>query len=149
MITSEILDSQVIAQVAHVINPEIRPLKNEEQQRLDAHLTRHRQLVDMLVAEKNRLSSAPKAIQKDIEQHIKWLEKRIKDADQDLNKWIKTNPVWQNKHNLLQSMPGVGRVVSLTLMTKLPELGSLNRKQIANLVGVAPLNCDSGQYKGR
>jgi transposase len=103
----------------------------------------------MLVAEKNRLSGAPQAIQKDIRQHIKWLEKRIKDADQDLDKWIKSSPVWQSKYDLLSSMPGIGRVVAMTLITKLPELGSLNRKQIANLVGVAPLNCDSGQFKER
>lgn len=143
------LDALIIARFGEAIKPPIRPLKTEEESLLDALLTRRRQLVDMLVAEKNRLSSAPKSIKKDIRQHIAWLQKRVKDTENDLDDWIKQSPLWQARDDLLQSAPGVGPIMSLALIAQVPELGRLNRKQIANLVGVAPLNCDSGNMKGR
>ena len=143
------LDAQVIAHFAATIKPAIRPLKSEEESLLEALLTRRRQLVDMQVAEKNRLSCAPDAIRKDIQQHIDWLAKRIKETDNDLDQWVQQSPLWQTKNDLLQSMPGVGCVLALTLLARLPELGQLSHKQIAHLVGVAPLNCDSGNRSGQ
>lgn len=143
------LDALLIARFGEAIKPPVRPLKSDEENLLDALLTRRHQLVGMIVAEKNRLCSAPKEIQKDIRQHVDWLQKRIKDTDKDLDGWVKKSPVWQAKNDLLQSAPGVGRVMSLTLMAQLPELGKLNQKQIANLVGIAPLNCDSGNMRGK
>jgi transposase len=143
------LDALIIARFSEAIKPPIRLLRNDEESLLDALLTRRRQLEDMVVAEKNRLSSAPKVIKKDICEHITWLKKRVKDADNDLDGWVKRSPVWQAQDDLLQSTPGVGRVMSLTLMAQVPELGTLSQKQIANLIGVAPLNCDSGNMRGK
>ena len=143
------LDAYVIARFAEAIKPPIRSLKSDEESLLGALLMRRRQLVDMIVAEKNRLSSAPKSIRKDIELHISWLQKRVKGADDDLDRWVQASPLWQAKNDLLQSVPGVGRVMALTMMARVPELGQLNRKQIAHLIGVAPLNCDSGGMKGK
>lgn len=143
------LDAAVLAKFAEVIRPPVRPLKSDDEQVLNALLTRRRQLLDMLVAETNRACSAPKVIQRDIKQHIRWLKKRIKDTDDDLNRFVQTSAIWSAKDQLLQSTPGVGPVMSRTLLAKLPELGSLNRKQIAHLVGVAPLNHDSGMHRGK
>ena len=143
------LDALIIARFGEAIKPAIRKLKSEEESLLDALLTRRHQLVGMVVAEKNRLPTAPKLIQKDIRKHIVWLQKCIKDADSDLDAWVKKSPVWKAQDDLLQSTPGVGRVMSLALMAQVPELGALNRKQIANLIGVAPLNCDSGYMRGK
>jgi transposase len=143
------IDAQVIACFGEAIRPEIRPLKTLEARKLDALNTRRRQIVEMLTAEKNRLGSAPQWIRKDIQNHITWLEKRLKKANSDLNKAIKKSPLWRENEGILQSMPGVGPVLSTSLLSDLPELGTLNRKQIAALVGVAPLNRDSGLFRGR
>jgi len=115
---------------------------------LDALLTRRRQLVEMLTAETNRLGIARGPVRRDITQHIRWLKRRLADADGDLKAAIQASPVWRAKDDLLQSVPGVGRVLSLTLLAELPELGRLSRREIAALVGVAPLNRDSGRRRG-
>ena len=143
------LDAAVLAKFAELIRPPVRPLKSDDEQVLNALLTRRRQLMDMLIAENNRVGSAPKVVQRDIQQHIRWLKKRIKDTDDDLDRFVRTSTIWSDKDQLLQSTPGVGPIMSLTLLAKLPELGSLNRKQIAHLVGVAPLNHDSGMHRGK
>jgi len=143
------IDAQVIAHFAEALRPQVRPLKDEQAERLQALMTRRRQLIDMLTAEKNRLASAPKWIQKDIRAHIQILERRLKHIDDDLDKLIKQSPLWRHKEEILQSMPGVGPVLARTLLAELPELGTLNRHQIAALVGVAPFNRDSGCFKGR
>jgi transposase len=143
------IDAKVLAFFGQALRPEPRPLKEQELSDLTALLTRRNQLVAMLTAEKNRLSSAPKSIRKDIEEHIRWLEKRIKESNADLEKHIQDTPLWREKDQLLQSTPGVGPVLSTSLITALPELGSLNQKKIAVLVGVAPLNCDSGNFRGK
>ncbi|NIV37579.1 MAG: IS110 family transposase [Anaerolineae bacterium] len=142
------VDARVIAQFADVIRPATRPLKDAELQALNALVVRRRQLVDMLTAEKNRLTMAPKTVRRDIKQHIKWLERRLNDVNNDLNQAIKASPVWREKDELIQSVPGVGPVLSVSLLSDLPELGALNRRQIAALVGVAPFNRDSGTYRG-
>lgn len=143
------IDAHMLAKFGQAVKPEIRPLKDEQAQELTALLVRRRQVVDMLTSEKNRLQGvSSKRVRSDIVAHIKWLEKRLNDVDGDLRKFIEASPVWRVKDKILQSTPGVGPVLSLTLIANLPELGSLNRKQIAALVGVAPLNRDSGFFRG-
>lgn len=143
------IDAQVLARFGQALAPEVRPLKDKETQALTALMTRRRQLGNMLVTEKNRLGNAPAPVHKDIKAHITWLQKRLKDLDDDLDAMLRDSPLWREKDALLQSVPGVGRVLSLALLSQLPELGCLNRRQIAALVGVAPFNCDSGTYRGR
>ncbi|MBI4297416.1 MAG: transposase [Chloroflexi bacterium] len=122
--------------------------------RLDAQalaglLTRRRQVVAMLTAEKNHLGSAPASVRQDIQAHIAWLEQSLAKLDDDLGRTLRASPLWREKENLLRTVPGVGPVVSLTLLAELPELGTLGRRQIAALVGVAPLSRDSGTLRGR
>lgn len=143
------IDAQVLARFAEAVRPEPRALPDEEAQELAALVARRRQLFEMLVMEQNRLASAPYALRKELKDHVEWLKQRLKDNDHDLRKFLKKSPIWREKDDLLQSVPGVGPVASATLMARLPELGRLNRKQIAALVGVAPLNRDSGKFKGR
>jgi transposase len=112
-------------------------------------LTRRRQLMEMLIAERNRLCRADEEIQPGIKDHIKWLKKALSDINADLEHRIQDNPSWKEKDNLLKSVPGIGKVVSTTLLIELPELGQLNRRKIAALVGVAPLNRDSGTLRGK
>lgn len=146
---TDAIDAHVIAQFGEAVRPEIRPLKDEEAKRLSALITRRRQIVGMITAEKNRLIAAAPWTRKDIQSHIVWLEKCLKKADKNLNDLLRKSPVWRKKDDILQSTPGVGPVLSMTLLSNLPELGTLNRKQIAALVGVAPLNRDSGLYRGK
>jgi len=146
---TDLIDADTIACFARDIRPEVRPLKDEHTQLLSALNARRRQIVDMLVAEKNRLYTAPKSNRKSIQAHIQWLERSLKDINKDIDKMIKKSPMWRENDKILQSFRGVGPVVSASLLCDLPELGSLNRKKIAALVGVAPLNCDSGRFRGR
>jgi transposase len=143
------IDADTIARFARDIRPEVRPIKDEHTQLLSALNARRRQIVDMLVAEKNRLYTAPKPNMKSIQKHIQWLERSLEDINQDIDKTIKKSPTWRENDKILQSFRGVGPVVSASLLCDLPELGTLSRKKIANLVGVAPLNCDSGRFRGR
>ena len=143
------IDAGVIAQFAEAIRPEVRPLKTEEAQKLDALLSRRRQILQMLTAEKNRLQSAPVWVRKDIQKHIRWLQKNLDPLNQDLDRMVKESPIWRVKDEILQSAKGVGPVLSVTLISQLPELGTLKGKKIAALVGVAPLNRDSGKFRGR
>ena len=143
------IDADTIACFARDIRPEVRPLKDEHTKLLSALNARRRQIVDMLVAEKNRLHTAPKPNRKSIQKHIQWLERALEDINKDIEKRIKKSPTWRENDKILQSFKGVGPVVSATLLCDLPELGALNRKKIAALVGVAPLNCDSGRFRGR
>jgi transposase len=143
------IDAHVLAHFAEAVRPEIRALKDVEAQNLDALNTRRRQIVEMITAEKNRLLMASSWTRKDIKSHIDWLEKFLQKVNKDMNKLLKKSPVWREKDNILQSTPGVGPVLSITLLADLPELGKLNAKQIAALVGVAPMNRDSGNFRGR
>lgn len=146
---TDALDAHGLAHFAEAVRPTPRPLPDAQSQVLRAQLARRRQLLDRLTAEKNRLSSAPRSIQADIQAHIAWLERRLADLNDDVNKAIRASPVWRERDDLLQSTPGVGPVLSRTLVADLPELGSLSRQQIAALVGVAPLNRDSGTLRGQ
>jgi transposase len=146
---TDAIDAQVLALFAERVRPTPRPLPDESVQALDALLTRRRQLVEMLTAERNRLLVARAPVRRDLQQHIRFLERRLREADDDLHTAVKASPLWRVKDDLLQSVPGVGRVVSLTLLAELPELGRLSHKEIAALVGVAPLNRDSGTLRGK
>jgi transposase len=146
---TDAIDAQVLALFAERVRPEPRPLPEADVEALDALLTRRRQLVEMLVAERNRLLIARPAVRRDLQQHIRFLERRLREADDDLHTAVKASPAWRVKDDLLQSVPGVGRVVSLTLLAELPELGRLSHKEIAALVGVAPLARDSGTLRGK
>lgn len=146
---TDALDAQVLARLGQTLRPPVRALKNEETQELEALLTRRRQIVEMLTMEKNRLPSAGQRVRKDITAHIAWLTKRLKDVDGDLQSAIAASDFWRLKDDIIRSLPGAGKVLSTTLLASLPELGTLNRRQIAALVGVAPFNCDSGTMRGR
>lgn len=143
------IDAQVLAHFAEVVRPEPKALPAEAAQQLAALVSRRRQLNDMLVMEQNRLGSTPAAFRQDIREHIEWLKSRLRNNDKDLRKWLQSSPLWREKDDLLQSVPGIGPVNSATLLACLPELGQLDRKKIAALVGVAPMNRDSGKMRGK
>lgn len=143
------IDAHIIARFADSVRPEIRSLKTPDEQMLDALNARRFQLIGMLTQEKNRLANAPKWTKKDIQGNIKGLEKRLAKIDSDLDDLIKNSPIWRQKDKILQSIPGVGAVMARTIISDLPEAGTLNRREIAALSGVAPLNRDSGKHKGK
>jgi transposase len=142
------LDAEVLARFGEAVRPAARPLADEQAQALEALVTRRRQLVEMLTAEKNRRARAPKVLHGSIDEHIRWLEKRLSMFDDELGELIRNTPLWRERDELLRSVPGVGKVLSSTLLAQLPELGMLNRKQIAALAGLAPFNRDSGSMRG-
>lgn len=147
---TDALDAAAIAHFAEAVRPEPRPLPDAQTQHVEALVVRRRQLVDMRTAEINRLRGCPeKAARASLQLHIDWLHQQIQDLDKDLTQTLRQSPVWRAKEDLLRSVPGVGRVVAATLLAELPELGTLDRKQIAALVGVAPLNRDSGTLRGK
>jgi transposase len=146
---TDTIDAAVLARFAEAVRPAVRALPDEIALELRALLGRRRQITDMIVAESNRLGGASKAVQKRIEAHIRWLESELERVDTDLDQRIRQSPIWKEKQDLLKSVPGIGPVTSRALIANLPELGQLNRKQIAALVGVAPLNRDSGTLRGR
>ena len=143
------VDAQMLALFGERLHPEPRPLPDAATEALAAVLTRRRQLGDMLTAERNRLAHASETVRGDLREHIRWLERRLSDLDRDLDQMIHASAVWCAKDNLLQSAPGVGPVVSRTLLGALPELGQLTHNQIAALAGVAPFARDSGTWRGQ
>lgn len=145
---TDAIDTQVIAHYGQAMRP--RPLPFPDTQELKEVIARRSQLVAMISAEKNRLKATRKeSIKQDIKAHIEWLETRLDNVDKELRKAIEANPVWREKDRLLRSVPGVGPVLSMVLLSQLPELGAINRHQVAALAGVAPLNRDSGLMRGR
>jgi transposase len=143
------LDAQVLAHFADAVRPEPRPLPDETSHTLAALVARRRQLVEMLTTERNRRQTAALALRPDLDEHIAWLEQRLQKLDGELEQTIRKSPVWRAKDDLLRSVKCVGPVLSTTMLTDLPELGTLGRKQIAALVGVAPLARDSGTLRGK
>ena len=146
---TDTLDAGVLAHFADAVRPEVRPLKDAETQVLNSLTARRHQVMTMLVSEKNRLGTAIGAVSPRIEAHIAWLEQELSDLDKGLRQTLRRSPVWREKDDLLRTVPGVGEQISLTLLANLPELGTLNRRQIAALVGVAPYNRDSGTLRGK
>jgi len=144
------VDAAVLAAFARAIRPQARPLQDADTRALNELVSRRRQLVDMRVQETLRLNTAAsKPLQKSLNKHIAWLDKRITEIDNDLTRCLRNSEVWRAKDDLLRSIPGVGAVTTLTMLAKCPELGALSRREIAALVGVAPLANDSGQYRGK
>ncbi|MGH8518230.1 MAG: IS110 family transposase [Panacagrimonas sp.] len=143
------IDAQVIAAFGQAIEPEIVRLPDEDARALEALLVRRRQLIAMRVQETNRLGLMQGAMRKSIKAHIDWLEKEIDKLDVDLTAGLRNSPAWRAKDELLRSFKGVGPITSGTLLVALPELGELDRRAIAALVGLAPFNCDSGLMRGR
>lgn len=143
------LDATVLAQFADRLRPEPRPLPDAAHRALTAVVTRRRQLVEMLVAEQNRLPAAHGRIRDDLQRHIHFLQQRLKDVNDELQTTLRASPIWRAKEHLLRSVPGIGPTTAAVLIAELPELGRLSRRQLAALVGVAPFNCDSGTHRGR
>lgn len=150
---TDALDALVLARFAERVRPAIRPLADDAQQALDALVTRRRQLLEMLQAEKNRAGQVfakdAKLVRRSLTLHIRYLEKELGESDAALTQAIQASPIWRVQEQLLRSVPGVGRVVATTLLAELPELGRLTRKEIAKLVGLAPMARDSGTLRGR
>ncbi len=143
------LDAKLLAHFAAAVRPPVRTLPSEEEEQLTGLLTRRRQVVDMLTVEKNRLHTVRPALRNDIEEHIAWLQEKLSKLDEEIEQFVQATPLWKEKDAILRSTPGVGKVTSSTLLAMLPELGKLNRQQIAALVGVAPVNKDSGRKQGK
>jgi transposase len=144
------VDAAILCAFARAIRPAIRPLKSADARELDDLVNRRHQLVEIRVQETLRLAAASsKALQKSLKTHIAWLDKRITKSDHDLKDRLQTSDAWKAKDDLLRGIPGVGDVTSMTMLAKCPELGQLNRREIAKLVGVAPLADDSGKHRGK
>ncbi len=143
------LDAAVLAHFAEALRPTVRTLPDAETRLLNSLVARRQQVMAMLVAERNRLSSAVITVRPRIETHIAWLKQELDDLDQTLRRTLRQSPLWREKDDLLRSVPGVGDQTSATLLACLPELGALDRRQIAALVGVAPFNRDSGALRGK
>jgi transposase len=142
------IDAAVLAHFAEAVRPEPRPIADEQARELTAVLLRRRQLLAMITAEGNRVCTAPKAVGRRIEAHLRWLRKELTRANKDLARTVRESPVWREKDDLLRSVPGVGPTLWATLLAELPELEHLDRRRLAALVGVAPLNRDSGTLRG-
>jgi transposase len=143
------LDAKLIAHFAQAVRPQVRPLRTAEQEHLNALVTRRRQVVQILTAEKNRRFTTYSTLRKRLQQHIEWLNAELEALDEEIEQYIQESPSWRKNAKLLRSVPGVGPVTAATLLAELPELGTRNRQQIAALVGVAPLNKDSGKMRGK
>lgn len=144
------VDAAVLAAFAKAIRPQARPLKDEQTRALDDLVDRRRQLIGMRVQETLRLGMAvSKPLRKSLKRHIQWLDRQIADIDRDLTQRLRESHVWRAKDDLLKSIPGVGSVTTQTMLAKCPELGTLNRREIAALTGVAPMANDSGQHRGK
>ena len=146
---TDALDAAVLAQFAAAVEPPVRPLPDPQLQELKALVARRRQIVEMITAEGNRLGTALPVVRKQIEKHLAWLKKELKKLDEDSDRTVRSSPLWLEKGRVVASAPGVGPVVTRTLLAELPELGTLNRKQIAALAGLAPFNRDSGRFRGQ
>ena len=147
------IDAHVLARFGEAIRPEVRPLPDATTRALRALVSRRRQLQDMLIAEQHRLVSAavedaPQPLRDQLGEHIEWLRRQLADVDDELRRQLQTSPVWHEREDLLRTIPGIGPVTSAMLLSYVPELGQLDRKAIAKLVGVAPLNRDSGTLHG-
>lgn len=146
---TDTLDAKVIARYGATVQPTPRALPAEETKRLGGIMMRRRQIVAMRTAEKNRLNQAEPAVKKHIKAHISWLEQELDDLNKELEQMIESNPEWKEKNDIIQSVPGVGPNLAITILSDFPELGQLNRKQAAALSGVAPFNRDSGTMRGK
>jgi transposase len=148
------IDAQVLARFGEAIRPEVRAMPDATTRAVRSQVSRRRQLQEMLTAEQNRLVSAavqdaPEPLRDQLGEHIDWLRRQLRDIDDELRRQLQDSPVWREREDLLRSIPGIGPVTSMALLSQVPELGQLDRRAIAKLVGVAPLNDDSGTLHGR
>lgn len=143
------LDAQLLAQFGAMVQPPTRPLPDAQHRELQAMVTRRQQLIEMLTAERNRSRRTTPRVRQQIEVHVQWLREQLREVDRNLEDFVRSSPLWQEDAKVLRSAPGVGPIVTATLIARLPELGSLNCKQVAALVGVAPFNRDSGTLRGK
>jgi transposase len=146
---TDVLDAQVLAHFAQAVRPEVRKLSSDKHRELADLVARRRQIIDMITAEQNRAARVHTTVRQGIARHIEWLETELSQADKDLDTTIKASDSWRADEDLLRSVKGIGPVSSRTLLSRLPELGSLSRHEIAALVGLAPINNDSGTKRGR
>jgi transposase len=146
---TDAIDSRILALFAERVRPAVRALRDDETRDLDALMTRRRQMVEIRTAERNRLAQATRVVKPSIADHIAWLDDRIDEAEAELRKRIEASSVWREKDRILQSAPGVGSTTSISLLAGVPELGTLNRRKVSKLVGLAPLNRDSGKLRGK
>lgn len=144
------VDAAVLAHFARAIRPQARALKDNDTRTLEDLVNRRRQLIAMRVQETLRLDTAgSKPLRKSLTAHITWLDKCIADIESDMSERLRQSDAWRAKDDLLRAIPGIGQVTTQTVLTKLPELGTLNRRQIGGLVGVVPYNNDSGKHRGK
>jgi transposase len=143
------LDARLLARFAEAVKPSATRLPDEQERHLAGLVGRRRQLLEILVAEKNRLNSTQPSLKGNVEEHIRWLQEALAKLDKEIQEYIRQSEVWKDKSDLMRSVPGVGPVTASTLLGELPELGQLDRKKIAALVGVAPFNDDSGYRRGK
>jgi transposase len=147
---TDAIDAEVIARFAEAIRPEPRPVPDAQAQALDEMIGRRRQIIDMIVAETARKrSTLSRRIASEIDRHLVYLNKLLEELDRDLDQAIRSSPAWRETEDLITSVPGVAKRTARTLIAELPELGRLSRRQIASLVGVAPINRDSGKMRGK
>lgn len=146
---TDAIDARILALFAERIRPEVRALPDEDTRELDALMTRRRQLIDIRTGERNRLYQAAPVVRGSIAEHIAWLDARIEEVETELQERIKKSEIWREKDNVLRSTPGIGATTSVSLLAGVPELGKLNRQKVSKLVGIAPLNCDSGRFRGQ
>jgi len=144
------LDAEVTARFGEAVRPPVRPLPSEQARALSELVTRRRQLVEMLTAELNRQQQLrQRAVQHRLQAHVTWLRGALAELEDDLTRLIRSSPVWRESEDLLTSAPGIGDVTAHALIAELPELGRLDRRRIAALVGLAPFTRESGRWKGR
>jgi transposase len=146
---NDALDAHLLARFAQAIRPAVRPLPDEHVQLFQSLVTRRRQILQMIAAERHRLPQAPRSIRRDSEAHLRGLERRLNDLDTQLHTTVRQSPLWREQDDLLQSVPGVGPPLAVTLLGHLPELGRLSRRKIASLVGLAPFAHDSDRHRGQ
>jgi transposase len=143
------LDAEVIARFAEAVRPEPRALPSADTQALDDLVTRRHQLIDMRTAEGDRRRLATGRLREQLDEHLAWLDHQLQELDKGLDDTLRDSPVWREQADVLRSAKGVGPILTATLLSALPELGHLNHKEIAALVGVAPFNRDSGMWRGK
>jgi transposase len=143
------LDAEIIARFAEAVRPKPRPLLDADAQALDELVSRRQQLIEIRTAEGNRRRLASERMRGQLDEHLAWLDRQIRDLDKELDHTLRNSPVWRDRADVLRSVTGVGTILSATLLSGLPELGHVNHKQIAALVGVAPFNRDSGPWRGQ
>ena len=146
---TDTIDAEVLAHFAEVIRPEPRPFVDEQTLALEALVMRRRQVIEMITAEKNRLAQSHKSLRSTIKAHINFLQRELQDTNRELDGMLRKTPMWREHEDLLRTAKGVGRMTIATLFADLPELGTLDNKRIAALVGVAPFNRDSGTHRGK